>query len=464
MTALLIIFGIILLISLLYAVLVAHRENEPRATRMFCGSILLIPLLYFITAAFSFPGKLAIALILLSFPVLGFLLLLLPISFTKKIQDSRPTLRIDERDTMFSRQELHPGSPRYKTYYRTHPKEKAADDIFRSHPGLLSAGTRCYHSRAFAAAEASFDTIKYLRTKVDGEFAGHPVDLDPQEITLFLKHWTLQLGAEDIGITRLHPYHLYSRGGRDQRYGQPIEPQHSFAIALSVPMDMEMIHHAPQAPVVMESARQYLKAGVIAIQLAACIRRLGYTARAHIDGNYEVVCPLVARDAGLGEIGRMGLLMTPRQGPRIRLAVVTTNLALVTDSRTFDPTVIDFCEHCQKCAHNCPAQAIPTHTRQQIDGVLRWQINSEACFTYWAKTGTDCARCIRVCPYAHPDNLFHNLIRRLIRHSGLVRRWAVVLDDFIYGKRPTPRPLPAWMQREKTLSPDDKNINAESYH
>ncbi|MFQ6103859.1 MAG: hypothetical protein ACE5OP_06150 [Candidatus Glassbacteria bacterium] len=52
------------------------------------------------------------------------------------------------------------------------------------------------------------------------------------------------------------------------------------------------------------------------------IRNLGYPARTHIDGNYRVVCPLVARDAGIGEIGRMGLLMTPRLGPRVRIAVV----------------------------------------------------------------------------------------------------------------------------------------------
>ena len=51
------------------------------------------------------------------------------------------------------------------------------------------------------------------------------------------------------------------------------------------------------------------------VQLAAAIRDLGYPARAHIDGNYRVIAPLVARDAGLGEIGRMGLLMTPRWVP-----------------------------------------------------------------------------------------------------------------------------------------------------
>ena len=49
----------------------------------------------------------------------------------------------------------------------------------------------------------------------------------------------------------------------------------------------------------MESAQQYLNAGAIAAQIAAAIQSLGYEACAHIDGNYQVVYPLVARDAGL---------------------------------------------------------------------------------------------------------------------------------------------------------------------
>ena len=44
------------------------------------------------------------------------------------------------------------------------------------------------------------------------------------------------------------------------------------------------------------------RAGQIAVQLAAFCRELGYPARAHIDANYQVIAPLVARDAGLGAI------------------------------------------------------------------------------------------------------------------------------------------------------------------
>ena len=131
------------------------------------------------------------------------------------------------------------------------------------------------------------------------------------------------------GVTELRPYHVYTHVGRGSgAWGEPIELDHRWAIAFTVEMDHAAMRHAPEAPVVAESARQYVESARIAVQLAAVIRALGYPARAHIDGNYRVIAPLVARDAGLGEIGRMGLLMTPRLGPRVRLGVVTTDLPL----------------------------------------------------------------------------------------------------------------------------------------
>jgi reductive dehalogenase len=210
-------------------------------------------------------------------------------------------------------------------------------------------------------------------------------------------------------------------------------------------MSHEMLKTAPAAPVVMESGQQYLNAGVIALQVATFIRNLGYEARAHIDGNYELVCPLVARDAGLGELGRMGLLMTPKLGPRVRISVVTTNLPLITDKPLNDYSVIDFCTICKKCADACPSQAISFSPQEEINGIKRWQINQEKCFTLWSTLGTDCGRCISVCPYAHPDNLLHNIVRTGIKNSSAFRKAALHLDDYFYGRKPAPAPLPDWV-------------------
>ena len=237
-------------------------------------------------------------------------------------------------------------------------------------------------------------------------------------------------------MTEVKPYHVYSHVGRGTgTYGAPVKLDHRWALVFSVEMDHGRIGRAPAAPVVEESARQYVEGAKIALILAAMIRRLGYPARAHIDGNYRVIAPLVARDAGLGEIGRMGLLMTPRLGPRVRLGVVTTDLPLVADAAGDDTSVLDFCTICRKCAANCPVAAIPSGERVSIDDGLRWAIDSESCFRYWNLVGTDCATCVRVCPYSHPDTALHNLVRWAIGRSPAARRTMLWMDDVFYGKK-----------------------------
>jgi len=211
-------------------------------------------------------------------------------------------------------------------------------------------------------------------------------------------------------------------------------------------MDYRMTHQGPKPGTVMETAKQYLRAAEIAVKIAGFLLRLGYSARAHISSHYEVICPLVARDAGLGEIGRMGMLMTPRLGPRVRLSVVTTELPRVADSRMYDSTVIEFCEACEKCATVCPSQSIPRGNRTEESGVLRWKINAETCYTYWCKVGTDCGRCLAVCPYSHPNTLVHNVVRLLLKHSGVFRRIAPLLDDVLYGKKPKATEPAAWQK------------------
>jgi len=142
----------------------------------------------------------------------------------------------------------------------------------------------------------------------------------------------------------------------------------------------------------------------------------------------------------------MGLLMTPKLGPRVRIAAVTTDLPLVPDRPTRDATTVDFCERCKKCADICPSGAISSDPRKSINGAKRWQIDSEACFTLWCQVGTDCARCVKVCPYSHPDNMLHNLVRRGVRYSSLIREVAVKMDDLLYGRQPTPSDLLSWQK------------------
>ncbi len=362
-----------------------------------------------------------------------------------EIGNDTPQSRYDERDIMFSRARLKPGSAEYQTYYAMRPENKSVDDRTRSKPGLLSMEAKLTNPYLFASSRGSFTLTEALREAVDGPIADVRRELSPKDMTRYLKELALFYGACRVGVAELRPYHVYSHIGRGTGvYGAPVPLEHRYALVFTVEMDFRMLGTSPNPQITMETAKQYVEAARVAVQLAATIRELGYAARAHIDGNYRLIAPLVARDAGLGEIGRMGILMTPNLGPRVRLGVVTTDAGLIPDGRQPDATVIDFCNICKKCAENCPSKSIPFDERQVIDGVLRWKIDSETCFHYWNVIGTDCGRCMAVCPYSHPDSLAHNLVRYGTARSGAFRRGALWLDDFFYGKRPTPRQAPAW--------------------
>jgi ferredoxin len=382
------------------------------------------------------------------------LILFLPIKGARSFTQYRPVNRVHEADVVLSRRLLKPGSEAYKSYYQLHSEFQEADDRSRKAPGLLDGGARYFHTGTFAAAKANFEVIDYLGGLIQGSnstegdsptsASGDPVKVDPDKTSRFISHWLKNTGAHGVGYTRLEEYHLYSHKGRGATIGEPIIKKHQHAIAITVEMDHRMMQSSPEGTAVMESSEQYLQAGVLALKLAGWIRELGYEATAHIDGNYEVICPLVAEDAGLGTIGRMGLLMTPRLGPRVRISVVTTNMPLTYGDHKSDRTTLHFCHLCKKCATVCPSAAIPDGPREMINNQERWQINSGKCYHYWTTSGTDCGRCMSACPYSHPDDPFHRFIRWGIKNNLLFRHLAVKLDDLFYGRKPAIRPLPDW--------------------
>lgn len=443
-TALLIV-GFIFAIVFWYMALVFIKEKEYRAFRisLIFSSLILVPflMLYFI----DFEIKGTIISIFLSIIYFLIIILFIPIRPKLKGEYQIPKQRHDERDIMFSRNELIPGTEKYDDYYNKNPENKIPDDNFRDKPGLLSDKSSMYHPYSFASAHANLEIIETLKPIIDGRVEDNKQEIDPTKLTNYIKSWAKKLGVHSIAITELKDYHLYSHKGRRELYGKEVNNNHQNAIVFTVEMNHDLMKTAPKGPVIMESTQQYLNSGVIALQIAYFIRKLGYSAKAHIDGNYEVVCPLVARDAGLGEIGRMGLLISPKLGPRVRIAVVTTDIKLNLDKRKDYSSVIDFCGICKKCADVCPSRSISFDNREEIEAVLRWKINSEKCFTYWTKVGTDCGRCMAVCPYSHPQNGMHNFVRWGIRNSCFFRRFALFMDDLLFGRKPVSSKLPAWI-------------------
>lgn len=437
--------------SLIFLVFVAFAissafENKHRAVIVALISAILGGSIFWGFSLFTDPlPQIAFWLTLIALIVVG-ILFYLPIGELEAVNEI-PIKRFDEREIMFARMRLEPGTTSYTSYYEMHPDHEIEDEKTRSKPGLLSLESKFANPYQFASIEGSFFLTESLRSAVDGPVLDRKAKINPQETTQYIKGLANFFGAKDVGITVLQPYHVYSHIGRGSgNYGDKLDVEHAYAIAFTVEMNAQMVASSPYPPTTMETGKQYVEAARVAVQLAGAIRAMGFPARAHIDGNYRVIAPLVARDAGLGEIGRMTLLMTPREGPRVRLGVVTTDLDLIPDVREPDQSMIDFCTICEKCAAVCPTNSIPFGPRQEIDGAVRWKLNPDSCFRYWNVVGTDCARCVSVCPFSHPDAWSHNLIRSGIKKSGSFRRFALWMDHLFYGKKPRPMPVPDWVE------------------
>lgn len=434
-------FGISIFTFFLLIAISSAREKEKRATFVSLIMAFVFCSLFIVVAIVDSSPQGIFSWVLISLSSLTILSFTFPIDKKLRSNPDTPVSRLDERDVIFSRMKLKPGDGRYEEYYEKNPGKKALDDQLRSAPPLLSPETPFYHAFYSEKGRNIFDEVDLLYDKVDGNISKVRQNLDVDEITKEITRYAKQLHAKQVSVVSLLDHHLYSTKGRGENYGREIQKKHTFSIVMTVEMDRLLNRTAPTAPTTCESAVKYLQSGEIAVEIAAYIRKLGYSARAHIDANYELLCPLIGRDAGLGEIGRMGILMSPELGPRFRISVVTTSLPLKSNKRKRDLSMLEFCQLCNKCSNNCPANAIPKAGMREINGVKRWQINQDACFSYWKKVGTDCGKCMAVCPYSHPGTSFHRWVKRLIKRNILFRHLAVYMDDLFYGKYPKSYPL-----------------------
>jgi len=253
-------------------------------------------------------------------------------------------------------------------------------------------------------------------------------------------------GASLVGICKLDRRWLYSyrQDVLDKKH-EPVEipEEFKYAIVLGFEMDYEAMKYSPSHFGAAAATTGYGKMAFTTGTLAQFIRYLGFQALPM--GNDTALSIPIAIDAGLGELSRMGILITPQYGPRVRLSKILTDLPLVADS-PIEFGVWDFCKSCEKCAQFCPGQAImygePTEQALNLsnrEGLLRWPANAEKCFGYWASIGGFCGCCIRVCPFNKSKGWLHDLTRWGVEHTRWLDPLFVKVDDLLgYGKQANP--------------------------
>ncbi len=365
---------------------------------------------------------------------------------------------IDERDIVFARNRaLRPGSKEYQSYYKRRPEYEEYDAERRQKGGPLGHPGRIDQPYSRPNVDALLASLSIpLHLSQSDKFnppanpilKGQQVEISPQEASQRIKGYTRGIGADLVGICKINPLWIYSHRGEIfnenwNDWGRPIETGHTYAIVFATEMNFDLVGTAPHSPTAIASMNNYAQGAYIATQLAAFIANMGYAATANHLRHYDALLVPLAVDAGLGETGRMGYLMTKNFGPRVRLGAVTTDLALIPD-KPIDIGALHFCRICKKCAHCCPSKSIPLEDWDEVNGTMRWKLNAETCFDYWGKVGTDCNICMRVCPWSHANTLPHRLIRELITRNRLSRVLFNLMDDIFYGRKPKPKQAPDW--------------------
>ncbi|SHH35131.1 4Fe-4S binding protein [Clostridium grantii] len=216
-------------------------------------------------------------------------------------------------------------------------------------------------------------------------------DADLSELEKYAK----ALGVSDIGYTKVDQRHIFKR----ERI------LYENAIVITMEMKKDKIKKAPSKEAVTEIFRTYYQLGVTVNKISDFLRKHGYKAMAGpaIGGAVSYV-PL-AMDAGLGVIGKHGLLISDKNyGPSLRIAAVYTDIEnLPITKENPHMWVKEFCNKCNKCLKSCPAGAIYKESIRVPEDPEGYRcVDVTKCATPFANN-YGCTVCIKSCTFFNND-------------------------------------------------------------
>jgi len=239
-----------------------------------------------------------------------------------------------------------------------------------------------------------FKTIRKAISTYKKEIEGLPesVQSAPKEFWEELLVQAKKLGIDLVGFAPIVEDFMFEN---DHVGG--IEVLYENAIVLGMEMDYEAIETAPEPPAGIESLNIYAELGEATNKLTNFIRSKGYRAIGCHPLGGPILYPAMAVKAGLGKIGRQGLLITRRFGPRQRLSVISVNISPLPDVAQETVDVEQYCKKCKRCVNLCPVNAIYDEPIVKENGIVT-RIDGEKCIEHFYKT-TGCSVCIKECPF-----------------------------------------------------------------
>ncbi len=271
--------------------------------------------------------------------------------------------------------------------------------------------------------------IQASRLTGDMDPTAEPTDKD---VTEKIKAKARDLGFGEVEITKYDHHYTYQSKRGWVKYPH--------AICLAYEQAYEPTQTIPSVAAEMAHTSTYRIKGVLGLELGDYIRSLGYHSQVHnpIDSTGPYIPMFV--QAGLGQLGANGQLLSPHFGSRARLMIITTN-AKVTYNQPIDYGIHRFCQICQVCVNRCPGRAL---MREKVwwRGVEKNKLIYKRCQPVMARY-MGCAVCMKVCPvqkYGMKAVMEHYVARGQVLGKGTHELEGYQLDGkgyFSPGELPT---------------------------
>ena len=240
--------------------------------------------------------------------------------------------------------------------------------------------------------------VQWLKSTGDMEPTAEP---SGEDVTEAIREKARKLGYGEVGFTNFDRRFVY----KSKR--QYVRGDLRHAICLAVEQDYIDTQTLPSIQAESAHGDAHLRQAAMSKDLVDFIHALGY--RAQVWGptwHFGAMIPLFVQ-AGLGQLGINGQLLSPHFGSRARLQIITTNANIVHD-RPVDYGVTKFCEICQVCFMRCPGRAI-NQNKIWYRGVEKSKLDFRRCRPVMTSY-SGCGVCMKVCPiqrYGMPEVMNH---------------------------------------------------------
>jgi ferredoxin len=210
--------------------------------------------------------------------------------------------------------------------------------------------------------------------------------VESSSLTAEVRRRAGEIGVSAVGVAPYDERYEFVEF-RDRKVGETI-------IVCVLEQNYDSTQHCPSGRSERAALSGYEEIMTMASELARFLIGRGY--RATVTGpEGQNITIHYAVEAGLGQLGLNGQLLTPLAGSRCRLLTINTNAPLERD-HPVDYGIHGVCDACKACVRRCPVSAIPGR-RQWYRGVLKSKLNTKRCLPIVAQAN-GCSICMKVCP------------------------------------------------------------------